>query len=493
MYFLKTLKYLVFIIFPFSLLGCVISQPNTEEVTKNLNFKFSTFRNTNISQSTFVPTKWWTVYKDKKLDMLVETAISNNPSLDIYMARIKSAESLIQQSSSLKLPSLDLFTDANYERTSPTTKEGIARGNKALKAPGYHVGIKTAWEIDLWGRISNLTNVEKENLSMAIIDKDAMVLSISTEVAIIYWKLCAAEIDYKKIKSIYDLNLEATKIISSQHVRGFVNELDVADTNLERLTIEADLEEANRRYIILEQALAELLGLSSSDLPVQRDTLIDNSLPIPPQIEPGLPATVLSRRPDLTISAHNIKKYAFNISIAEADLYPSIRLVGDLGFASESLTNLLRSNSGQFSVGPLQITLPFFDGGLRQAKLRQANAEYDETIALHKVLLLRAMHEVDDNLADISSWNRQVILHEEALDIAKKAEKIALSRYEKGFINYLSVINAKKISINTERRLMQNKENLLNSSILLIKSLGGGYENHQDQESSLQLVKLKNQ
>lgn len=485
MYFFKTLKYLVFIVASFSLLGCVINPPNTEEVTKNLNSKFSTFRNINVSQGTFIPSKWWTVYKDKKLDMLIETAISNNPSLDIYMARIKSAESLIQQSSSIKLPNLELFTNANYERTSPTTKEGIARGNKALEAPGFHIGVKTSWELDLWGRINNLTNIEKENLSMAIIDKEAMVLSISTEVAIIYWKLCAAEIDYKKIKSIYALNLEAIKVISSQHLRGFVNELDVANANIERLAIEVDLEEANRRYIILEQALAELLGVTSSEQSIQRDILIGNNLPTPPQIEPGLPATVLSRRPDLTISSHNIKKYAFNISVAEADLYPNIRLVGDFGFASQSLTNLLRSNSGQFSVGPLQITLPFFDGGLRQAKLRQANAEYDETIALHKVLLLKAMREVDDNLADISSLNRQITLYKEALNVAKKAEKIAVSRYEKGFINYLSVIDAKKISISTERKLIKSKENLLNSSILLIKSLGGGYEKSQNQESSL--------
>lgn len=454
--------------------GCTINSQQ-RETPESLNIAFSAFKNTKSLQSTIIPQKWWTIYDDPELEKLIEIAMTDNPSLQLYTARLKAAQAVMRQSSSTRFPALDIYTMTDYSRTSPTTKEGIARGGTALRDPGYNTGISIAWEADLWGRISNLIKATQEEVSVAIADQNAILLSVSAEVTIAYWQLRAAEADYGMMQSAHKFSLEAEELMTSRYDRGFVNELDVNRVHVERVNAETGMEEANRRRILMEQRLAELLGRPPVKLSILRAQSQSSMLPAPPKIEPGVPANMLSRRPDLAASAHNIRKYAATISIAEADLYPNIRLVGDFGVASSSLTNLLQRNSGQFSIGPLEVTLPIFDGGLRRAKLAQVNAQYNEAIASHKILLLKAMREVDDALANIQSWQRQTSSYEEALRAAKRAESIALSRYKRGFTNYLEVIDAQQAAVTAERGLIHSKEQLIYSSVMLIKSLGGGW------------------
>lgn len=462
--------------------GCTINSQE-KETPESLKTVFSAFKNTKSSQRTIIPQKWWEIYGDPELKRLIEIALTDNPSLQLYAARLKAAQAVMWQSSAARFPTLDIYTKTDYSRTSPTTKEGIARGGTALRDPGYNTGISIAWEADLWGRISNIIKAKQEEVSVTIADQNAIMLSVSAEVAIAYWQLRAAEADYEMMQSTHKFRLEAEEVMTSRYVRGFVNELDVNRVHVETVNAETGMEEANRRRILKEQRLAELLGRPPVNLSILRTQSHSSMLPAPPKIDPGVPANMLSRRPDLAASAHNIRKYAATISIAEADLYPNIRLVGDFGVASSSLTNLLQRNSGQFSIGPLEVNLPIFDGGLRRAKLAQVNAQYNEAIASHKILLLKAMREVDDALANIQSWQRQTSSYGEALRAAKRAETIALSRYKRGFTNYLEVIDAQQAAVTAERGLIHSKEQLIYSSVMLVKSLGGGWhENNKNND-----------
>ncbi|MGF6190525.1 efflux transporter outer membrane subunit [Serratia sp. 2723] len=454
--------------------GCTVAS-NPKETAESLNGALSVFKNASSMQSTFIPQKWWEIYDDEALKALIETALVGNPSLQIYAARLEAARAVMRQASAARFPTLDIYTTTDYARTSPTTKEGIARGGTALRDPTYQAGTSVAWEADLWGRIDNSVKSASEEVSIALADREAIKLSISTEVAIAYWQLRAAEADFAMMQSAHQFRLEAEKLMTSRYRGGFVSELDVTRVRVERINAETAMEEANRRRIITEQAIAELLGHPIVGFSVPRSQMHSDVLPTSPEIEPGVPANMLVRRPDLAASTHNILRHASNISVAEADFYPSIRLVGNFGVASSSLSRLLQRNSRQLSLGPLEITLPIFDGGLRHAQLAQANAQYDEAIATHKLLLLKAMREVDDALVNIQSWQKQTSSNEEALLAAKRAEHIALSRYKRGLTSYLEVIDAQQAAVTAERGLIQSKAQLLYSNVLLVKSLGGGW------------------
>lgn len=461
--------------------GC-ITAPQLKETAESSNLALSVFKNAKSSQSTFIPQRWWEIYDDEELKGLIETALAGNPSLQIYAARLKAAQAVMRQTSAAWFPTIDIYAATDYARTSATTKEGIARGNTTLRDPAYQTGASVAWEADLWGRVDNSVKAAKQEVAIAAADQDAILLSISTEVAIAYWQLRAAEADYTMMQSAHQFRLEAEKLMTSRYRGGFVSELDVTRVRVERINAETAMEEANRQRVITEQSLAELLGRPAVGFSVQRSQTHSEVLPTPPKIEPGVPASMLARRPDLTASTHNIRRYAANISIAEADFYPSIRLVGNLGVASSSLSHLLQRNSEQFSLGPLEITLPIFDGGRRRAQLAQANAQYDEAIATHKRLLLKSMREVDDALVNIQSWQQQTSSNQTALKSARRAEKIALSRYKRGLTSYLEVIDAQQAAVAAERGLIQSKVQLLYSSVLLVKSLGGGW--HEEKNSS---------
>ena len=201
-----------------------------------------------------------------------------------------------------------------------------------------------------------------------------------------------------------------------------------------------------------------------------------SALPQPPTIPAGLPASLLAQRPDLAASVATLKAANANIGVAEGAFYPTLSLTGNFGFASESLSELVKSGSRQFSVGPLALSLPILDGGRNKANLKAAQSRYNEALANHQGKLLTALREVEDALSDVQQRQQQGKAQAESREAAARAYLVARTRYERGLSTYLDVTDAQRSALAADRAAVQIDTQRLLAAVAVARSLGAGWQ-----------------
>jgi multidrug efflux system outer membrane protein len=162
--------------------------------------------------------------------------------------------------------------------------------------------------------------------------------------------------------------------------------------------------------------------------------------------------------------------------VAEAAFYPSFSLTGNFGYASESLSDIAKGGSRQFSVGPLALSLPIFDGGRNRSNLALAKARYEEALANHEGKLLTALREVEDALSDVQQKQKQEQVQAQSREAAERAYLVARARYERGVSTYLDVTDAQRSALTADRAAAQIMTQRLLATVAVARALGAGWQ-----------------
>jgi multidrug efflux system outer membrane protein len=430
---------------------------------------------TSTKDAARLPTQWWTVFGDASLDALEQRALLNNPNLKASAQRLLQAEAQLGSLSAAQFPNVNVGTSIGNSRTSRNTSQGIAFGRRSIEGNNYSVGAAMSYEIDLWGRVKHIVEAADAQALVAQDDHDGVRLLISAQVATTYWQLRGMDAEMAILTRALATRLEAEQLIEARLNGGLTNELDVSRARIARADAQADLHEVQRQRNLLEHSLATLIGASPSTA-VMPLTAQQMNLPDAPAIPVGLPASLLAQRPDLAASVAALRAANAQVGVAEGAFYPALSLTGNFGYASEALSELAQSGSRQFSIGPLALSLPIFDGGRNKSNLKQAKARYQEAIANHEGKLLNALREVEDALSDLQQRQRQGEVQAQAQQAAARAYLVAQARYERGISNYLDVIDAQRSSLVADRTAVQIKTQRLLASVAVARSLGAGWE-----------------
>ena len=215
-----------------------------------------------------------------------------------------------------------------------------------------------------------------------------------------------------------------------------------------------------------------MIGAPASDFALPA---ITTEAGLPPTVPSGLPADLLERRPDISAAERALAAANARIGVAKAAFFPAISLTGGAGFASGDVDRLFNSDSRTWSIGP-SLYLPIFQGGRNRANLERSRAAYDESVALFRQRVLVAFREVQDALTATHLLAEQSAAQDRALASARRAASLAQTRYDAGFVSYLEVIDAQRTSLATARASAQLSALRLNTSVALIKALGGGWQ-----------------
>jgi NodT family efflux transporter outer membrane factor (OMF) lipoprotein len=220
----------------------------------------------------------------------------------------------------------------------------------------------------------------------------------------------------------------------------------------------------------LEHAIAILVGAPPSDFSLPPTPLRGE----PPELDPGLPARLLERRPDVAAAERRVAAANADIGVARAAYFPTITLDGSLGLESATVGRLFSLPALFWSLGP-SATLPLFDAGRRKALEQQANAAYRETVANYRQTVLDAYRDVEDNLAALRQLNEESRTQEAAVAAADRALRQAQLRYTGGIVTYLEVVTAQNASLQAQLTAADIRARRMNAGILLIKAVGGGW------------------
>jgi outer membrane protein, multidrug efflux system len=420
-----------------------------------------------------VPTAWWMLFQDPQLDAL-ETKVGNaNQDLKAAFARLQEARAETRIARADLFPTFTLGASGARVRTSPNSP-GFPPGEEPT-LNDFNLEADLSYEIDLWGRIRNTVNAAHANQQASAADLVSLDLALHAELATDYYTLRSQDAEQVLLEQTvedYSRSLELTQRLYRGGAAALAD-VDQAQAQLETARTQAADIALQRAQT--EHAIAVLIGENPSAFHLDPNPLPTDT--VPPAIDPGLPSTLLERRPDVAAAERRVAAANAQIGVARAAYFPVFSLAANTGFESTNTSTWLTAPSRIWSVGP-QGLLTVFDAGRHRAQAAQAHAQYDEQVAEYRNAVLKAYQDVEDNLAAQHRLEQQSISESAAVTATAKALQQAQYRYKAGLVTYLEVATTETIALQAQLSRVNILNRRMNSSVLLVKALGGGWSEY---------------
>ena len=432
--------------------------------------------------------KWWEIYGDPVLNRLQEQARASSPRIQAAAARVDQARAVLGFNAAGRYPTLDFSPDASRYRVSghrPDQPEKVA-GNHEYTTNRFRLPLYASYEIDLWGKVSRLEESASRRMEASVAAYYGVQLTLQSDLAQTYFQLRAADEELVLLTRGIELRERARDLVGSRKRGGLASELDLARVETELAATQSEAQAALRRRNDLQYALAVLIGAS----PGPFDLTVEPFVPQPPVIPVGMPADLLERRPDVAEAERLLSARNADIGVAQAALFPSIKLTGTLGFESAELSDLLNRDSQIWLLGA-SLAQPLFDGGRLRSNVDRARAVYAENLATYRERLLVAFKEVETALSALRILDLQHESQLRAVNSAERAEQLATARYKSGLVNVLELVDAQRTRLQVERgRLVVRQQQML-ASVTLIRALGGGWVERRDATGTAWIMPAK--
>ncbi|MFY9962317.1 putative efflux pump outer membrane protein TtgC precursor [compost metagenome] len=427
--------------------------------------------------------QWWQVFADPRLNQLEEQAALANPGLHAAAARLKQARALQRDARADRMPRVDAAFGPSRQRESPASLD-LPDDGPANTFTLWRAELGISYEVDLAGRIDAQVEAATAELEKSGALYRTVLLALQADVAEHYFLIRELDTQLYVYRRTLELRNDTYRLIKHRHDNGDAGELDLvrAHSELEAARSEALGVERNRASA--EHALAILLGLPPAKFSLEPQLLVAKDIAIPP----GLPSSLLERRPDIAAAERAMAAANARVGIAKAAFFPKLELTAAGGFESSELGNLFEWSSRTFLLGPLvgaAMTLPLFDGGRRQAGVDYSQAAYEEDAARYREVVLKAFGEVEDNLALLRIMAEQSRAQQIALAASERAAELSHLQYREGSHTQLDTIDADRTMLTQQLATARLNGDRARSTVRLIRALGGGWEEALKQQHSI--------
>ncbi|MEP7070211.1 MAG: efflux transporter outer membrane subunit [Usitatibacter sp.] len=397
--------------------------------------------------------KWWDAFSDPVLDSLEEQVSVTNQSLAAAEARYRQARAAVASARSGMFPTVGANAGASRAR-------GI--GNR------YSVSLDARWEIDLWGRVRRLVEAVRAGEEASAADLEGVRLSLQAELATNYFQLRVTDVQRDLLADTVKAFESSYKVTQNRYKAGVAAKVDVVQAESQLLSTQAQALDLEATRATLEHAIAVLAGMPPASLAIQPAKFEARI----PEVPPGVPSTLLERRPDVAAAERRMAAANARIGAAQAAYFPALSLNGSAGFASNALSSLLSAPSRFWSLGAgLAGTL--LDFGARGAAVDTSRAAYDETVATYRETVLEAFREVENNLATVHWLAEESKVQREAARAARESVVLTVNQYKAGTVSFLNVVQVQATQLNEERTTVNLLGRRLAATVALIRGLGG--------------------
>jgi multidrug efflux system outer membrane protein len=402
---------------------------------------------------------WRDVFTDRSLQRVIEMSLANNRDLRVAVLNIDRARALYRIERAGLAPTVIVGATASRQ------------GDPARSQYGVELGL-AGYELDLFGRIRNLSEAALQNFFAVQENRRSVQLSLVAEVAGAWLTLAA---DAERLRLARDtLQAQQTTFDLTRQARelGGVSELALAQAQTTVDSARVDVARYTSQLAQDRNALELLAGgrLAEDLLPGNETNLAEASQLV--EVPAGLPAETLQRRPDVRAAEHLLRAADADIGAARAAFFPSISLTASAGTQSASLSKLFDSGTRVWSLVP-QIDLPIFDMGRRRANLQVSEADQAIAVAGYEKALQTAFREVADALAQRATLAEQLAAQQSLTAATDKRHQLSDALYKNGASSYLDVLDALRSLYAARQNLITLRLTEQINRLTLYRALGG--------------------
>ena len=409
--------------------------------------------------------QWWQGFGDPVLDGLVEEALRNNEDLRIAAARVDEFHGAMMQVRAGLVPGVGYSVQSGQQQPSRAVPPGSDATVNSVSG-----GFTAGWEIDVWGRIRNLTAASVADWQASEADRRAAVLSVVGATVTGYLVLLSLDEQLATAHSTLESRAKALAVFEKRHKGGVVSGVEVAQAQSAYEVAAASIPLLEQQIEQQENALSVLLGRTPG--PIQRGRKLEQLGT--PAIPAGLPSDVLTWRPDVVAAEQQLVAANARVSAARALYFPTISLTGFLGSASTSLGDLFAAGTDTWNyLG--SAAGPIFQGGANVGANQVADARKAQLVANYRNVVRRAFADVDDALVATVKTTDRTKAQKAQVDALIRYATLSRKRYDGGYTSYLEVLDAETSLFNAELLSSQGERDRLLAHVDLYRALGGGW------------------
>jgi multidrug efflux system outer membrane protein len=447
--------------------GCTVG-PNYHKPAVQTPTAFRDLRENPQAQAqaaSYADLPWWQVFQDPQLQELIRTALKQNYDLQLATERINAERAQLAITRSNQLPQVQ--GNSNFI--------GGKEQNFQTKSNFLSLTADAAFQLDFFGRLRRATEAARALLLSTEEAQHTVTLTLVSDVASAYFTLLQLDLELQITRDTVNTQEDSVKLTSFRLSNGVATRLDVLQAQQVLDTANAQIPDFERLIGQEEDAISILLGNYPTGVPRGRP-LEEQSLP--PDVPPGLPSSLLERRPDIRQAEQILIAANAEIGVAKAEFFPQISLTGSGGGGfgrSSAFSSLMSSQTGIWSYG-VQVSQPIFRGGALRGNLHLAESQHQQALIAYQQSIQRAFGDASDALIAYQKVH-EVRVHQEQL-VADLEESVRLSimRYQGGTTTYLEVLDGQRSLFAAELTLAQSRGNEYQSLVQLYRALGGGWQ-----------------
>ena len=422
-----------------------------------------------LNPSADMPAQWWSVFQSPELNIMVNEALQNSPTLAQATARLKQAqEELSARTGATKYPTVTGNASAQAEQLN------LAAYGIPLQNPSPFLllngSVAVSYALDLFGVNRDLIEglrAEREYQQWQLEGARLMLAGNVVSAAI---RQAELQEQIEITRQMLEVQKKELSITQQRYHAGGVSDYDLRSQRTSVAQIEATLPPLAQQRDAMHDQLALLMGKSPAEAHIPNISLA--SLPLPEQLPVSLPSSLVRQRPDILATEALLHQASANVGVATANQYPQIILSGSGGAIGTNFT----AGGDIWNVGS-SLTQPIFNGGALRAEKRKAQAAYDEAGDVYRQTVLEAFREVADALYAIQHDAETLQARTEAASEALAAYHIASQRYAAGGISHLNLLDAQRQQLQTALDRTNSTASRYADSATLLQALGGGWWN----------------
>ncbi|VVE88473.1 efflux transporter outer membrane subunit [Pandoraea bronchicola] len=408
---------------------------------------------------------WWQAFRDPQLDTLVRQAMDTNPALALRALQADRDALQAGLTGANRWPQVSGTVTAAKSRALDGGMAALVYNGQTQTTSGASIGI--SYEVDLWNKLAAQRDAAHWQATASAWDRRAAALSLSSQVASLYWRVAYLNENVRSATEDLAAAERAVALVDARRRAGDVAAIDQVQAQQDRDAVAGALADWERLRDIARHSLANAVGLPAQTRFAESPSLTPVHLP---DIAPGLPASLLARRPDLAAAETRVRARLADVDAARLSFYPSITLNGTASTLSDSMSRLLANPVGTLAA---TVAMPFLQVQTARFTTALARNDYEQSVVTFRSTLLTALTEVEDALSARERTTSQYTSLASAAALAQRAADLSGARYRAGDIGLQSWLDAQRLARQARRNAAQSRLDQVDATLSLVKALGG--------------------